>query len=159
MPDEGAAVPVGLNRILADCFILRTRLEIASWSLASDIGDGVGQLLGDLVDFLDQTARVTAVRIRVLGGRPACGLEELVQLASCRPPLSGQVMDVGELAFAAMQVVRDFHTMGRLARDEGDEGTAHLLFERVARIEEVVWRLGSIADLPPQGPPSQWGPS
>jgi DNA-binding ferritin-like protein len=142
MPDEGAAVPAGLNRILADCFVLRIALETTVWSLSLDARPGVERRLKHLVALLDDTARRTAVRIRVLGGWPASGLDELVELASCRPPVSGQIPDPNALAIAAMEVVRDFHTLGRIAREEGDEATAHLLYGRVGRIEEAARRLG-----------------
>jgi DNA-binding ferritin-like protein len=145
MPDEGAAVPAGLNRILADCFVLRGAVQVASWRLHPD-DRGTERRLDRLMRFLDDTGGKIAIRVRVLGGTPAGGLEELIRLASCRPsPPGGDTPHFGELAQASMEVARDFHTMGQIAQESGDVATACLLQGRVGQLEEAAWRLASRA--------------
>ncbi len=146
MPDDGAAVPAGLNRILADCFVLRAGLQPATWRLHRGDGAEIERLLQDLIVFLDEMARSTAVRIRVLGGKPPGGFDELIRLASCRRPEVGTGSSPAEaLSLEVMAVVRDVHTMAQIARASGDEATAHLLFGRVGFLEEATWRLGALA--------------
>jgi len=145
MPDEGAAVPAGLNRILANCFVLRGAVQVTSWRLQPD-DRGTERLLERIMRLLDDTSGKTAIRIRVLGGTPPGGLQELVRLASCEPsPPGGDAPQLGELAHASMEVARDFHTMGQIAHEGGDVATACLLQGRVGQIEEVAWRLASLA--------------
>jgi DNA-binding ferritin-like protein len=145
MPDEGAAVPGGLNRILADCFVLRCAVQMTSWRL-QPAAFGTEWVFEDLMTFLDKVTRKAAVRICVLGGTPASGFDELVKLASCKPPLAGgEAPGFGELAHASLEVVRDFHTMGQIAQESGDVATAYLLQGRVGQLEEAAWRLATLA--------------
>lgn len=146
MPDEGAAIPAGLNRILADCFVLSASLQPAIWRLQPGDSVEIEPLLRDLIVFLDETALSTAVRIKVLGGVPPAAFDELVRLASCRPPEAETGASLVEaLSIGVMAVVRDLYTMAQIARADGDEATAHLLAGRVGFLEEATWRLGALA--------------
>jgi DNA-binding ferritin-like protein len=147
MPDDGGAIPQGLNRILADCFVLSGAAKMALWRVQSDDQE-VRRFLERLVKLLDDTSYKTAVRIRILGGSPAEGFDELIGLASCsRPPAGGSSPHFDYLAQAFVAVARDFHTMGLIARETGDAATTHLLFGKVGRIEEAAWRLVDLATL------------
>jgi DNA-binding ferritin-like protein len=153
MSDDDAAVPAGLNRILADCFVLRSSLQTAAWRLQPDDPRGLERLFQGLIAFLDDTAAATAVRIQVLGGQVASSFEDLVQLASCRMP-GPEVTEAEDIGRAIMAVVRDFHTMAQISRGSGDEATAHMLFGRVARLEEAMWRCTTLPSHDPSTPPA-----
>ena len=145
MPDDGAAIPAGLKRILADSFVLRFMAQAASWRLGPETGGGAAALIERLVTLLDGTAQDCAVRMRVLGDTPPNSIGELLRLSSCRP-VEGVESGAGlpELAHATLQVARDFSTMGIIARESGDEATAHFLFSRIGSIEEAVWSIGRL---------------
>ncbi|HEY2660498.1 MAG TPA: ferritin-like domain-containing protein [Caulobacteraceae bacterium] len=143
MPDDAAAIPAGLKRILADSFVLRFLAQAASWRIEPDARDGVAAVLKRLIGFLDDIAMETAIRIRVLGDTPPNAMDELIQFSSCRPLLAGEAADgLSRLAHATLLVTRDFHTMGQIARESGDEATAHFLFARTGLLEETVWSIG-----------------
>jgi DNA-binding ferritin-like protein len=145
MPDEGAAVPAGLTRILADCFVLRAAFQVASWRLKPDEAGAEG-FLDSIMTLLDDAAIKTSVRIRILGGVAPSGWDELVKLASCKPSLpGGDAPHFRELAHASLEVARDFHTMGQIAQESGDIATAFILQRHVGQLEEAAWRLALLA--------------
>jgi DNA-binding ferritin-like protein len=150
MPHDGAAIPAGLKRILADCFFLGFIVRAMLWRTDRDGPDRCGSALERLIASLDDTARETAVRIRVLGEVPPNSIGELLTLSARGPPETGEAWDGwAEISYAALQVARDFGALGVIARESGDEATAHFLFARLGEIEETVWSIGRLSASTP----------
>jgi DNA-binding ferritin-like protein len=141
--DDDGAIPAGLKRILADTFVLRFIAEAALWRIDRASYGGLAGRLEKFVLFLDEVARDTALRMLVLGDTPPKTIDELMRLSSCQPRAGSD--DLIDLAYAAMQVARDFCNMSLIARDSGDEATAHFLAGRLGQIEEAVWSIGRLS--------------
>jgi len=147
--DTRAAIPAGLNRILADCVVLHYIAQMARWRLPVHDRTGFVVLLSGLTSQLDQTAWETAARIRALGKEPESDLVALVQLASCRASDPSEQPPATALSIAVVAVVRDFRTMEQIARESDDEVTARLLAAHVIVLEGSVGQFWTAGDTKP----------
>ena len=153
--DRSPAIPAGLNRIVADCVVLRYVAQVACWRLAPDDPGEIAGLLRRLVALLDDTAWHGAARIRALGETPEADLAALVQLSSYAPGGDEAASAASPLAMAALAVAGDFRTLDKTALDSGDAVTARLLFTSGNGLEESARRLWIAAWQPMGADPGQ----
>ena len=139
--DVSTAIPAGLNRIVADCVVLRYVAQMACWRSPPDDAGEIAVLLRRLISLLDDTAWHGAARIRALGGSPEADLAALVQLSSYAPDADDASSAASTLSMAALAVAGDFRTLEKRALDSGDEVTARLLFTTGSGLEESARRL------------------
>jgi len=139
--DRSPAIPAGLNRIVADCVVLRYVAQVACWGLPPDDAGELAALLRRLVALLDDIAWHGAARIRALGESPEADLAALVQLSSYAPGADEASSAASTLSMAALAVAGDFRTLEKRALDSGDEVTARLLFTTGSGLEESARRL------------------
>ena len=140
-PELSPAVPAGLNRIVADCVVLRYVAQVACWRLAPDDAGELAALLRRLVSLLDDTAWHGAARIRALGWSLEADLAALVQLSSYAPGADEASSAASTLSMAALAVAGDFRSLEKTALASGDEVTARLLFTTGSGLEESARRL------------------
>jgi len=134
--DRSPAIPAGLNRIVADCVVLRDVAQVACWRLPPDDAGEIAGLLRRLASLLDDTAWHGAARTRALGESPEADLAALVQLSSYAPGADVASSAASTLSMAALAVAGDFRTLEKRALDSGDEVTARLLFTTGNGLEE-----------------------
>jgi len=139
--DRSAAITAGLNRIVADCVVLRYVAQVACWRFSPNDAGEIAGLLRRLVSLLDDTAWHGAARIRALGETPEADLAAQVQLSSYAPGGDDASSAASTLSMAALAVAGDFRTLEKTALDRGDEVTAHLLFTTGNGLEESACRL------------------
>jgi DNA-binding ferritin-like protein len=150
--DRSPAILAGLNRIVADCVVLRYVAQLACWRLPPDDAGEIAGLLRRLISLLDDTAWHGAARIRALGESPEADLAALVQLSSYA---SGADEAASTLSIAALAVAGDFRTLETRALNSGDEVTAHLLFTTGSVLEESARRLWLAAWQPSGADPTK----
>ena len=139
--DVSPAIPTGLNRIVADCVVLRYVAQVACWRFSPNDAGEIAGLLRRLVSLLDDTAWHGAARIRALGETPEADLAAQVQLSSYAPGGDDTSSAASTLSMAALAVAGDFRTLEKRALDSGDEVTARLLFTTGSGLEESARRL------------------
>lgn len=128
----------GLQRIIADTFVLRFRTEFLLWNAVGDTPDRT-YLLRSLISLLNYLLEIAAVRLKIVGGSPPEGLERLRKLASFGD--TAGVGDLRDLALGYAVAATDFQRLATIVRANGDEVTAHMLLSQVGRLEEAAYRV------------------
>ncbi len=142
-----------LNQLLADTMTLTDLYKKHHWHVAGPTFYQL-HLLFDK-HYEEQAALVDKIaeRVQILGGLSlamAADVAEVTQIP--RPPRGREEVpaQLSRLLFAHEMILKEAHTMARLAAEAGDDGTNDLLVSDVIRTnEQQVWFLSEhLVDVP-----------
>ena len=142
-----------LNQVLADTMTLRDMYKKHHWQVAGPTFYQLHLLFDKHYDEQVELVDLIAERIQVLGGLSIATAADVAETTLIpRPPRGREEVPVqiSRLLHAHEIVLKEVHTMARLAGDQGDDGTNDLLISDVMRRNELqVWFLAEhVVDVP-----------
>jgi len=142
-----------LNQVLADTMTLRDMYKKHHWQVAGPTFYQLHLLFDKHYDEQVELVDLIAERIQVLGGISIAMAADVAETTLIpRPPRGREEVPVqiSRLLHAHEIILKEVHTMARLAGDQGDDGTNDLLISDVMRRNELqVWFLAEhVVDVP-----------
>ena len=142
-----------LNQVLADTMTLRDMYKKHHWQVAGPTFYQLHLLFDKHYDEQVELVDLIAERIQVLGGLSIATAADVAETTLIpRPPRGREEVPVqiSRLLHAHEIILKEVHTMARLAGDQGDDGTNDLLISDVMRRNELqVWFLAEhVVDVP-----------
>ena len=142
-----------LNQVLADTMTLRDMYKKHHWQVAGPTFYQLHLLFDKHYDEQVELVDLIAERIQVLGGLSIAMAADVAETTLIpRPPRGREEVPVqiSRLLHAHEIILKEVHTMARLAGDQGDDGTNDLLIRDVMRRNELqVWFLAEhVVDVP-----------
>jgi len=142
-----------LNQVLADTMTLRDMYKKHHWQVAGPTFYQLHLLFDKHYDEQVELVDLIAERIQVLGGLSIAMAADVAETTLIpRPPRGREEVPVqiSRLLHAHEIILKEVHTMARLAGDQGDDGTNDLLISDVMRRNELqVWFLAEhVVDVP-----------
>jgi starvation-inducible DNA-binding protein len=142
-----------LNQVLADTMTLRDMYKKHHWQVAGPTFYQLHLLFDKHYDEQVELVDLIAERIQVLGGLSIAMAADVAETTLIpRPPRGREEVPVqiSRLLHAHEIILKEVHTMARLASEQGDDGTNDLLISDVMRRNELqVWFLAEhVVDVP-----------
>jgi len=142
-----------LNQLLADTMTLRDMYKKHHWQVAGPTFYQLHLLFDKHYDEQVELVDLIAERIQLLGGISIAMAADVVETTLIpRPPRGREEVPVqiSRLLHAHEIILKEVHTMARLASEQGDDGTNDLLVSDVMRRNELqVWFLAEhVVDVP-----------
>jgi len=142
-----------LNQVLADTMTLRDMYKKHHWQVAGPTFYQLHLLFDKHYDEQVELVDLIAERIQVLGGLSIAMAADVAETTlSPRPPRGREEVPVqiSRLLHAHEIILKEVHTMARLASEQGDDGSNDLLISDVMRRNELqVWFLAEhVVDVP-----------
>ena len=142
-----------LNQLLADTMTLRDMYKKHHWQVAGPTFYQLHLLFDKHYDEQVELVDLIAERIQLLGGISIAMAADVVETTLIpRPPRGREEVPVqiSRLLHAHEIILKEVHTMARLASEQGDDGTNDLIVSDVMRRNELqVWFLAEhIVDVP-----------
>jgi len=142
-----------LNQVLADTMTLRDMYKKHHWQVAGPTFYQLHLLFDKHYDEQVELVDLIAERIQVLGGLSIATAADVAETTLIpRPPRGREEVPVqiSRLLHGHEIILKEVHTMARLAREQGDDGTNDLLISDVMRRNELqVWFLAEhVVDVP-----------
>ena len=142
-----------LNQVLADTMTLRDMYKKHHWQVAGPTFYQLHLLFDKHYDEQVELVDLIAERVQLLGGISIAMAADVAETTLIpRPPRGREEVPVqiSRLLHAHEIVLKEVHTMARLAGDQGDDGTNDLLISDVMRRNELqVWFLAEhVVDVP-----------
>jgi starvation-inducible DNA-binding protein len=142
-----------LNQVLADTMTLRDMYKKHHWQVAGPTFYQLHLLFDKHYDEQVELVDLVAERIQLLGGISIAMAADVAETTLIpRPPRGREEVPVqiSRLLHAHEIILKEVHTMARLAGDQGDDGTNDLLISDVMRRNELqVWFLAEhVVDVP-----------
>jgi starvation-inducible DNA-binding protein len=142
-----------LNQVLADTIALRDLYKKHHWQIAGPTFYQLHLLFDKHADEQSELVDKIAERIQLLGGISIAMAHDVAETTLLPRPPKGREeapVQISRLLHAHEIVLKEAHTMARLAADGGDDGTNDLLVSDVIRSNELqVWFLAEhVVDTP-----------
>src|ERR1700720_1703940 len=142
-----------LNQILADTMTLRDMYKKHHWQVAGATFYQLHLLFDKHHAEQDELVDTIAERIQLLGGVSIAMAADVAETTIIpRPPRGREEapVQISRLLEAHESILKEAHTMAKLAADAGDDGTNDLLVSEVIRTNELqVWFLAEhLVDVP-----------
>jgi starvation-inducible DNA-binding protein len=142
-----------LNQLLADTMTLRDMYKKHHWQVAGPTFYQLHLLFDKHYDEQVELVDLIAERIQLLGGISIAMAADVVETTLIpRPPRGREEVPVqiSRLLHAHEIILKEVHTMARLASEQGDDGTNDLIVSDVMRRNELqVWFLAEhVVDVP-----------
>jgi starvation-inducible DNA-binding protein len=142
-----------LNQILADTMTLRDMYKKHHWQVAGHTFYQLHLLFDKHHGEQDELVDSIAERIQLLGGISIAMAADVAETTIIpRPPRGREEapVQISRLLEAHESILKEAHTMAKLAADAGDDGTNDLLVSEVIRTNELqVWFLAEhLVDVP-----------
>ena len=142
-----------LNQILADTITLRDLYKKHHWQVAGPTFHQLHLLFDKHYEEQNELVDTIAERIQTLGGVTIAMAADVAETTLVPRPPKGREeppVQISRLLHAHEIVLKEAHTMARLAAEAGDDGTNDLLVSDVVRgNEKQVWFLSEhVVDLP-----------
>ncbi len=142
-----------LNQVLADTMTLRDMYKKHHWQVAGPTFYQLHLLFDKHYDEQVELVDLIAERIQVLGGLSIAMAADVAETTLIpRAPRGREEVpvQVSRLLHAHEIILKEVHTMARLASEQGDDGTNDLLISDVMRRNELqVWFLAEhVVDVP-----------
>jgi starvation-inducible DNA-binding protein len=142
-----------LNQLLADTITIRDLYKKHHWQVAGHTFYQLHLLFDKHHNEQDELVDAIAERIQTLGGISLAMAPDVAETTNIpRPPRGREEAPVqlSRLLEAHEIILREAHTMARLAADAGDDGTNDLLVSQVIRTNELqVWFIAEhLVDVP-----------
>jgi len=132
-----------LNQLLADTMTLRDLYKKHHWQIAGPTFYQLHLLFDKHYDEQNELVDKIAERIQLLGGISLAMASDVAETTNIpRPPRGREEVPVqiSRLLHAHEILLKEAHTMARLADEKGDDGTNDLLVSDVIRTNELqVW--------------------
>jgi starvation-inducible DNA-binding protein len=142
-----------LNQLLADTMTLRDMYKKHHWQVAGPTFYQLHLLFDKHYDEQVELVDLIAERIQLLGGisiAMAADVAETTLIPRAPRGREEVPVQISRLLHAHEIVLKEIHTMARLASEQGDDGTNDLLISDVMRRNELqVWFLAEhVVDVP-----------
>jgi starvation-inducible DNA-binding protein len=142
-----------LNQVLADTITLRDMYKKHHWQVAGHTFYQLHLLFDKHYEEQNELVDMLAERIQLLGGISLAMSADVAETTIIpRPPRGREEVPVqiSRLLHAHEMILKEAHTMARLAAEAGDDGTNDLLVSNVIRTNELqVWFVSEhLVDVP-----------
>jgi starvation-inducible DNA-binding protein len=132
-----------LNQLLADTITLRDLYKKHHWQVAGPTFYQLHLLFDKHYEEQDALVDAIAERIQLLGGVSIAMAYDVAEMTLIPRPPKGREeapVQISRLLHAHEIVLKEAHTMARLAADGGDDGTNDLIVSEIIRRNELqVW--------------------
>ncbi len=134
-----------LGEVLADSYVLYLKTQNFHWNVQDARFFMLHAMFQEQYEELAEAVDALAEQVRMLDGRPPSTMKEFLKLTRLKEGTgkeTGSVM-VKKLADDHQTLVDYLPEMIALSQEEGDEGTADLLIERLRVHQKAAWILKS----------------
>lgn len=137
----------GLNKVLANTFVLYTKTHAYHWNVTGPLFQSMHTLLEEQYTDLFEAIDDLAERVRALGVFVPFGSKQVLDLATVtnEGAIPEAIAMARELASDHETVIRQLREVIASASEAGDEGTADMLTGRMEEHEKAAWMLRSLA--------------
>jgi starvation-inducible DNA-binding protein len=142
-----------LNQLLADTITLRDLYKKHHWQVAGPTFHQLHLLFDKHYDEQNEIVDAIAERIQLLGGVSIAMAPDVAEMTLIPRPPKGREqppVQISRLLHAHEIVLKEAHTMARLAAEAGDDGTNDLIVSEIVRRNELqVWFVAEhVVDTP-----------